>query len=182
MNNNIDIKKSLTIALMAAVISVLSPISMSIPISPVPISLSTFVIYLTANILGGINAAFSTIIYVLLGIVGVPVFTGFTGGVAKVLGPTGGYIISYVFLAIISGCIIEKNQNNIIMCFVGMILGTIVLYIVGTLWLAHVAGMTFDKALLAGVIPFIPGDIIKMILAYILGRNIKRILSRGGFI
>ena len=87
---------------MSAVIMILSPFSITIPISPVPISLSTLTIYLASYILGSKYAAISTMLYVLLGIIGLPVFTGFTGGVAKVLGPTGGYIISYVFLAIIA--------------------------------------------------------------------------------
>ena len=167
---------------MAAVIMVLSPFSITILISPVPISLSTLAIYLASYILGAKYASISTMIYVLLGIVGVPVFTGFTGGVAKILGPTGGYIISYVFLAIISGSIIEKNYDNIVICFVGMFVGTIVLYIVGTLWLAFTTNLTFKAALFAGVIPFIPGDIVKMIVALIVGNKVRTLLLRVNYL
>lgn len=182
MKEEKSVKKYLIIALMAAIISILSPMSIMLPISPVPISLATFAIYLTAYVLGGIDGAISTMIYVLLGIVGAPVFTGFTGGIAKILGPTGGYIIAYVFLAIIAGTFVEKFFGNTFLCFVGMVIGTIVLYLVGTLWLSYVAGMSFDKALFAGVIPFIPGDIVKMILAHIVGTKIRHLLIKGKYI
>lgn len=175
-------RKYLITALMSAVIMILSPFSITIPISPVPISLSTLTIYLASYILGSKYAAISTMLYVLLGIIGLPVFTGFTGGVAKVLGPTGGYIISYVFLAIIAGSVIEKNYNNKVICFLGMFLGTIVLYIVGSLWLAFVMRISFSAALFAGVIPFIPGDIVKMIVALFLGDRIRIILKRLNYL
>ena len=175
-------RKYLITALMSAVIMILSPFSIAIPISPVPISLSTLTIYLASYILGSKYAAISTMLYVLLGIIGLPVFTGFTGGVAKVLGPTGGYIISYVFLAIIAGSVIEKNYDNKVICFLGMLLGTIVLYIVGSLWLAFVMRISFRAALFAGVIPFIPGDIVKMIVALFLGDRIRIILKKLNYL
>lgn len=179
---NSKTKKYLITALMAAVITILSPFSFMIPISPVPISLATFAIYLTTYILGAKYSAISTMIYVILGMVGLPVFTGFTGGIGKVLGPTGGYIISYVFLAIIAGLIIEKNYDNIVICFVGMFAGTIILYLVGTLWLAFVTNMTFRAALFAGVVPFIIGDIAKMIMACIIGNRVRNALVRANYL
>lgn len=182
MKNNFSLKKSITTALMAAVISALSPISITIPMSPVPISLSTFAIYLTLYILGATYGTISTMIYVLLGIIGAPVFTGFSGGIGKILGPTGGYIIAYIFMAIIAGCIIERNYSSGFMCFLGMAIGTIVLYIVGTLWLSHILNMTFIEGLGVGVIPFIPGDIVKMVFAYIIGKKLRLILSKGGYV
>ena len=81
---------------MAAVISIIAPISIVIPLSPVPISLGTFIILLNVFVLGGKYGTISTLIYILLGFIGLPVFTGWTGGVSKVLGPTGGYIIGYI--------------------------------------------------------------------------------------
>ena len=176
----ISIKDIIIIALMAAVICVLSPFSITIPISPVPISLATLAIYLTMMILGGTKGTISVIIYVFLGFIGAPVFTGFSGGVGKVLGPTGGYIIGYIFLAIISGMFIDNFKYKWWQFF-GMVVGTIVLYIFGTLWLAFETSMTFKEALLAGVIPFIPGDIVKMIIALYVGTKIKNVLNRGNF-
>ena len=176
----ISIKDIIIIALMAAVICVLSPFSITIPISPVPISLATLAIYLTMMILGGTKGTISVIIYVFLGFIGAPVFTGFSGGVGKVLGPTGGYIIGYIFLAIISGMFIDNFRSKW-MQFLGMVVGTIVLYIFGTLWLAFETSMTFKEALFAGVIPFIPGDVVKMIIALYAGTKIKNVLNKGNF-
>lgn len=83
-------------------------------------------------------------------------------------------------MAFISGIFIEKFSNKIYMCFLGMIVGTIVTYIFGTAWLAYEAGMTFGAALGVGVIPFIPGDIIKMIIASLIGPELKRQLIKAG--
>ena len=182
MSKGFELKRYLIIALMTAVICILSPISITIPISPVPISLATLGIYLTIYILGGKDGAISTMIFILLGLVGAPVFTGYSGGVGKVLGPTGGYIVAYIFLAIIAGYIIEKNYDSFFICLLGMGLGTVVLYLVGTLWLKVLTEMTFNQALLVGVIPFIPGDIVKMIIALIIGKRLRQILIRAGYI
>ena len=182
MNNDTNIKRFVMIALMSAIISVLSPLSIVIPISPVPISLATFAIYLTTYILGAKYGTISTLIYILLGMIGLPIFTAFTGGVAKIFGPTGGYIIGYIFLAIIAGVIIETNYDSIGVSFLGMIIGTIVLYLIGTMWLSFVAHMTFKEAILAGVAPFIPGDVVKMIIACIAGRKIRTVLIKAYFI
>ena len=101
-------------ALMAAVLCALA--SMSITIGIVPISLATFVIYLDAYILGSRMATVSTFIYLLLGLVGLPVYSGFSSGPAKLFGPTGGYLFGYLFLAFISGWFIERFPKNKIHC------------------------------------------------------------------
>lgn len=182
MNNKGKLKTYLMVALMAAIISVVSPFSIVIPISPVPITLATFAIYLTVYLIGCKYGTISTIIYVLLGFIGAPVFTGFTGGVAKVLGPTGGYIIGYIFLALIEGLIIGDRYESAFFSFLGMIAGTVVLYAFGTVWLAIAMHMTISEALFAAVLPFIPGDIVKMILAYVSGKKIKTLLIKAGII
>ncbi len=167
-----NLKRYIVVALMAALMCVLSPFSISIPISPVPISLGSFCVYLMVYILG-LDATASVVIYLLIGAVGVPVFTGFSGGIGKILGPTGGYMLGYIFLSLISGFVLTIYYHKKIICLVGMVLGTIVLYSFGSLWLAKVSHMTFAQALFAGVIPFIPGDVVKIILANYLGRSIR---------
>lgn len=159
--------------LMAAVLCILGPISLPIPISPVPISLGTFAVFLTVYILGMKLGTISVCIYILLGLVGVPVFSGFSGGVGKVLGPTGGYIIGFLFMALIIGSFVDKWKTNFVLIAIGMVLGTAVCYLFGTVWLAKQAGMSFSAALAAGVIPFIPADIVKMILAVLIGHQVK---------
>ena len=158
-------------ALMAAVLCILGPLAL--PIGPVPISLATFGVLLATYVIGPIKSAISCLIYLAVGAIGLPVFSGFQGGFAKLAGPTGGYLLGYLFLALIAGYFIQHFNNKTWMYFIGMCLGTAVLYAIGTFWLAHVAGLSPGEALAAGVLPFIPGDIIKMIVAIVLGRPIR---------
>lgn len=171
-------------AVMAAVICVLGPISIAIPVSPVPISLASMAVYLAVTVLGMKLGTLSCLIYLLLGLVGIPVFAGGSAGAAKLFGPTGGYLIGYLFLALIAGAFVgrfaENKWKNIAFAALGMILGTIVLYALGTAWLAYSAGMDFQAALWAGVIPFIPGDLVKMVIAVLLGSAVRGRLLRVG--
>ena len=173
-------------AVMAAVICVLSPISIAIPISPVPISLASLGIYLAVAVLGMKLGSLSCLIYLLLGLVGLPVFAGGSAGAAKLFGPTGGYLIGYLFLALIAGAFVgrftENKWKNMAFAALGMILGTIVLYVLGTAWLAYSAGMDFQAALWAGVIPFIPGDLAKMVIAVLLGSAVRGRLLQAGML
>ena len=168
------------IALMAAVTCILGPLSL--PIGPVPISLTTMVLYITAVLLGRKKGTVSCLLYLLIGLVGIPVFSGFTAGPGKLLGPTGGYMIGYIFLIMISGWFIEKFPGKRAMYFVGMVLGTVVCYTLGTAWLAYEAKMTLQAALMAGVVPFIPGDLIKMVLAILIAPWIKSPLVKAGYL
>ena len=158
-------------ALMAAVTCILAPLS--IPIGPVPISFTNLAIYLSLYLLGWKKGTISYLIYLLLGLVGLPVFSGFTGGPAKLAGPTGGYIIGFIVMAVIAGLVIDNCHKPLIQ-LVGMIAGTIVCYLFGTVWFCIVADSTFKAALGICVIPFIPADLIKMIIAMIIGPMIKK--------
>ena len=158
-------------ALMTAVTCILAP--MSLPIGPVPISFTNLAIYLSLYLLGWKKGTISYLIYLLLGLVGLPVFSGFTGGPAKLAGPTGGYIIGFIVMAVIAGLVIDNCHKPLIQ-LVGMIAGTIVCYLFGTVWFCIVADSTFKAALGICVIPFIPADLIKMIIAMIIGPMIKK--------
>ena len=173
-----DSKNMTKIAVMTAVICILGPLS--IPIGPVPISLTPLTILLSVYILGTASGSVATLLYVFLGAVGLPVFGGFTGGFGIIAGPTGGYIIGYVFLALISGWFIEHFYNMVWVQYMGMCLGMAVLYAFGTAWLAYVAHMTFAEALAAGVLPFIAVDMIKMAVSIILGRAVNKRLDTVG--
>lgn len=173
-------------AVMAAVICVLGPISMAIPISPVPISLASMAVYLAVTVLGMKLGTLSCLIYLLLGLVGLPVFSGGSAGAAKLFGPTGGYLVGYLFLALIAGAFVgrytENKWKSIAFAALGMVLGTMVLYALGTAWLAYSAGMDFQAALWAGVIPFIPGDLVKMVIAVLLGSAVRGRLLQAGIL
>lgn len=173
-------KSMVIIALMAAVTCILGPLSLAIPISPVPISLTNLAVYFTVYVLDRKRGTISYLLYLLIGLVGVPVFSAFTGGPGKLFGPTGGYLIGFIFMAYICGFFIDKWPSKLYMHFIGMVLGTAVCYLFGTVWLAYQAGMGFYAALGAGVIPFIPGDLVKIIIALIAGPVIRKQLRRAG--
>ena len=170
-NSKFTIQQIAMIAVMTAVTCVLAPLS--VPIGPVPISLTNLVIYFSLFILGTKKGTISYLIYLLIGLVGIPVFSGFTGGPAKLAGPTGGYIIGFIVMAVIAGLVIDNCHKPLIQ-LVGMIAGTIVCYLLGTIWFCIVADSTFKAALGICVIPFIPADLIKMIIAMIIGPMIKK--------
>ena len=157
-------------ALMAAVTCILAPLS--IPIGPVPISFTNLAIYLSLYLLGWKKGTISYLIYLLLGLVGLPVFSGFTGGPAKLAGPTGGYIIGFIAMAIIAGLVIDHFHQPWLQ-LIGMIVGTIICYVLGTAWFCFEAKSTVSGALSICVFPFIPGDLIKMIIAMLIGHEIK---------
>ena len=176
--NKLTIKTIALIAVMIAVTCVLAPLSL--PIGPVPISLTNLAIYFGLYILGVKKESLSYIVYMLIGLAGLPVFSNFTGGVGKLFGPTGGYIIGFLPMAVIAGIFIDRSKGKLLPSLLGMVLGTVICYALGTAWLAYQANMDFKAALFAGVIPFIPGDLIKMALAAVLGPKISGQLRKAG--
>jgi len=177
-----NVKQLALVGLMSAVICVLGPLSLNIPISPVPISLGLLGIYFVVSILGMKLGTLSVVIYILLGLVGVPVFTGFTAGPGKLLGPTGGYIIGYIFMAPICGFFVDRFSKKLPLYVLGMLLGTAVCYLFGTIWLKFQANYTFLQALAMGVLPYIPLDIIKLIIAAVSGSQIRKRLQKAGLL
>lgn len=173
--------KQLTlIGVMTAVICILAPFTIPLPFSPVPLSLATLVIYISVFVLGMKLSTVSLLIYLLLGAVGLPVFSGFSGGLGKFAGPTGGYLIGYIFVAIITGYFVDHFPGRLSFAAVGMVLGSLICYLFGTVWLAAQMELSFFAALSVGVLPYLPGDIIKIIVACILGPKLKNAVHRMG--
>ena len=170
------------IGLMTAVTCILGPLSLPLPFSPVPISLTNLAIYFAVYVLGTKKGALSYIIYLLIGLAGVPVFSAFTSGPGKLLGPTGGYLIGFLFMALISGLFIDRHPSGMIFHLAGMALGTAVCYLFGTVWLSIQASIPFSAALAAGVIPFLPADAAKIVIAMAAGAQVRRRLMRAGMI
>lgn len=160
-----------SVAVMTAVMCILGPIS--IPIGVIPVSLTVFTCFLAAYILGAKLGTLAYVIYLLIGFLGVPVLSGYTGGPAKVFGPTGGYLIGFIFLTAISGWFIDHFEKKIWLQAVGMVLGLIICYLFGTVWLAFLAHMTAAQAFAAGVAPFIVFDLIKIAAAIAIGRPVR---------
>ena len=166
--------KDLTrIAMMAAVLCILAPISIPIPVSSVALTLATFALYLMAYILNPRQAFAAVGLYLLLGAMGLPVFSGYIAGVSRFAAPGGGYLIGYLFLVGISSWSVQKYANTL-MQILGMLFGTLVMYLIGTFWMAYTTGIPFLSALLAGMLVFLPLDIIKIIFASHLGRKLQK--------
>ncbi|MFA9377636.1 MAG: biotin transporter BioY [Lachnotalea sp.] len=176
-NSKSSIYQITLIGIMSAITCILGPLSIAIPFSPVPISFTNLAIYITVFILGWKRGTISYLIYLLIGLVGLPVFSGFTGGPGKLAGPTGGYLIGFIFMAMISGFIIEKFSGKVYMYIIGLILATAIAYLLGTSWLAYQVHLTFWQALMAGVIPYLLGDGIKIAIAVTLGPILKKRLA-----
>ena len=168
-NQKIRTKQMVLIALMTAVTCVLGPLSIPLPFSPVPISLTNFAIFLAIFVLGMKSGTISFIIYLLLGAIGVPVFSSFRGGLQVLAGPTGGYLIGFIFLALIMGFALEHFDRKLVPTIIGMIIGMAVCYAFGTVWLAKLLSLSFKEGLMMGVIPYLAGDAAKVIIAAIVG-------------
>lgn len=179
-SNKSRIKSMVFIAVMAAVICVLGPLSL--PIGVIPITFTNLAIMLIVYVLGRFKGTASTAIYLLIGIIGIPVFSGFSSGPAKLFGPTGGYLFGYLFLAYIGGLFVDKFEGKIYMHVLGFLLGTAVLYGFGTAWLAIQAHMSFKAALMAGVVPFIIGDLVKMAIAILVGVPVRKQIKKTGLV
>lgn len=164
-------------ALMAAVMCVLGP--MAIPIGEVPISFTNLVIYLTICLLGMKWGTVSFVVYLLLGTFGLPVFSGYAGGLGKLAGPTGGYLIGFIFMALISGLFLERSHSHLAWTVLGMILGTAVDYAFGTAWFIIQMQCPLWYALTVCVFPFLVFDLIKIVLATLVGGMIRRQLIRA---
>jgi biotin transport system substrate-specific component len=169
---------SLTVcALMAAVMCVLGPIS--VPIGAVPISLTNLAVCLAVCLLGTKWGTASVGVYLLLGVCGMPVFSGYTGGLAKLAGPTGGYLIGFLFMAAIGGVFLSRFHGHVGGTLVGMALGVLVSYAFGTAWFIFQTQCTLAYALTVCVLPFLLWDAAKITVATLVGQLIRRQLIRA---
>lgn len=181
MKNRFSIRDISVAATFTALTAVMSQISIPLPFSPVPITFQIFAIYLSAIILGSRLATLSQIIYILLGAVGAPVFSHFSGGLQSIVGPTGGFIISFPIIAFIIGKISEKDRGLFSLAF-GLIISLVLCYSMGVLQLSFVTKMSIKKAIMVGAVPFIPLDLIKIFTAYLIGTKVKISLIKSNLL
>lgn len=179
-------------AVMAAVMCVLAPIS--IPIGPISITGGTLAIFLTACLLGPVRGLAATVVYLLVGFVGLPVFSNYMGGAERLIGPTGGYLVGYLPMILVAGAVCQWSAHrfdgrgkagkalSLAVQFAGMALATAVLYAFGTAWYCVQAGVDLQKALAACVFPFIPVDLAKMAAALAVAVPVRSRLERAGLL
>jgi biotin transport system substrate-specific component len=154
--------------LFAAVTSATAPMSLTHPLAPnVPITLQTVWVYLAGLLLGPVWAGFAFVLYVVAGVIGLPVFEG-GGGLGYVLGPTGGYIVGFVGGAVVVGLVAHgvgdlraPSEIPVVRVAAALVAGTAVVYALGALWLSVAQNLTLVRAVAVGVVPFIPVGAVK---------------------
>lgn len=164
------------IALLAALLAICAWIT--IPLPMVSFTLQTMGVFLALALLGGKRGTIAVLVYVLLGAVGVPVFSGFKGGLGALFGTTGGYIFGFVFSALLYWLITHFLGEKLPVQIAAMVLGLLVCYIIGTAWFMfiyarNVGAVTLSQALGWCIIPFIIPDLCKLALALLLGRRLR---------
>ena len=180
-----QIRAAVLCGLFAAFTAVFSQISL--PIGPVPISCSLIAVYLAGLFLPVKTAALSQLVYLLLGIVGVPVFAGFQSGAARLAGPTGGYLLVFPVIALILSLAMVIYDKKLARkplaaraayIFSAMLVSLIVCYAAGTAWFTVFSGSTFQKAMRLTVVPFLAGDIAKIVLCTVITLSARERLQK----
>ena len=170
-------KNYATIAFCVAIIAILAQIT--IPIPPVPLTMQTFAIGLIATIIPWRQSVATMFVYVIIGGIGLPVFAYFTGGVAKLFGPTGGYLFSFIIMAFIIGFYLSKTGDSKWHAISANLIGMLINLIIGTVWLKYYLKINWDEAFISGFLPFIVFGIIKAVLAASIGLTIRRRLLQA---
>lgn len=162
------------IALFTALISVFAQIA--IP-TVVPFTLQTFGVFVTSALLGFKRGTISVLIYILMGTVGLPVFTGFSGGIGKLSGPTGGYIVGFLIIAVVVGLMCDLFDRKIWVLVSSMTIGLLLCYLLGTVWFCISTKTDVLSALMICVFPFLVADIAKIIFSSIFVNRLDKIVK-----
>jgi biotin transport system substrate-specific component len=175
MNSSDQLRMTVYTALFAALIA--AGAYLAIPIGPVPIVLQNFFVMLAGLLLGWRWGLACVGIYLLAGAIGLPVFAGGAAGIGRLAGPTGGYLLSYLPAAGIIGWISGKGKGRLLMDILAMVVGALLVYAGGVCWLKVITGMGWAKAVSAGLLPFLPGDVLKIAAAAPLARTLRPVMA-----
>lgn len=159
----------------------------AIPVGPVPIVLQNMFVFMAGLILGKRWGALCIVIYLAAGAAGLPIFSGGSSGIDHILGPTGGYLLSYIPTVFVVGWISEKSGESsdessfqmILTDLKAMFVGSIIIYLFGVPWLKEVLNLSWEKSLTLGLLPFIPGDMLKIITAAYLVKLVRRYTNKN---
>ena len=166
-------------ALMVAMNCVSAYIIIPLPFSLSPLALQTMIVNLTGYVLNAKQAFMTMLVYLLVGLAGVPVFTGGSAGPGKLFGPTGGYIIGFLFTAVFLAYFKGEKYNFKRYALLGCVIGIPLIYVFGVVQLKLITGMGWDKAIMTGALPFIPLDIVKCLAAAVIAGPINRIFANN---
>ena len=166
-------------ALMVAMNCVSAYIIIPLPFSLSPLALQTLIVNLTGYVLNAKQAFMTMLVYLLVGLAGVPVFTGGSAGSGKLFGPTGGYIIGFLFTAVFLAYFRGEKYSFKRYALLGCVIGIPLIYVFGVVQLKLITGMGWDKAIMTGALPFIPLDIVKCLAAAVIAYPINRIFANN---
>src|ERR1035437_5349331 len=148
-----------------------------VPVQPVPFTLQTMLVLLSGAFLGSRNGAYSQVLYLAAGIIGLPVYAGYSFGIAKLFGPTGGYLLSFPFAAFLAGYIIEKNKSSIAILISFLISGFLILF-TGSLYLSFFLNGNFRQSMISGLLIFSVWDMIKIAAAFSIYKALSKKVSK----
>ena len=166
-------------ALMVAMNCVSAYIIIPLPFSLSPLALQTLIVNLTGYVLNAKQAFMTMLVYLLVGLAGVPVFTGGSAGPGKLFGPTGGYIIGFLFTAVFLAYFRGEKYSFKRYALLGCVIGIPLINVFGVVQLKLITGMGWDKAIMTGALPFIPLDIVKCLAAAVIAGPINRIFANN---
>ena len=172
---NNKINDMVFVSLFAAVIAVSAQIA--VPVGAIPFTLQTMAVLVAAALLGLKWGVASIAVYILLGVVGLPVFSGFKGGIGALVGPTGGYIVGFLLVGFIVGLAVDKLGRKFTVMILSMISGLVMCYTFGTLWFVFSTGTDFLSALMLCVVPYIIFDVMKIIGSALLVSSLNKVLT-----
>lgn len=165
-------------SIFTALTAICGYIVLPLPISPVPVTAQTLALMLCSNVLPPFQAFWSMAALLLLGAAGLPVFSGGGGGIGKLLGPTGGYLLAMPIAAWCSATLLKKVEPTFWrLLWVNVLGGIVIVYAFGVTYLSYSSGLSLSQGLLVGALPFIPGDLFKAVAASILARSLRKALD-----
>ena len=170
----LNTKNLVIISLLSSILCILSPFTINI--SVIPFSLSTLIIMIYAIVFDIHVSFFSVLIYIILGVVGLPVFSGGTGGVQKILSPSGGFIIGYIFLCLIIA-VLYNDKYNFFIKYLILLFANLIMYFIGCVHFMYMTNYNIKTALVTCVVPFMITDNIKIILAILISKKIKNVIK-----
>jgi biotin transport system substrate-specific component len=175
MTASTDLKMTVYASLFVALIAVGAFIA--IPIGPVPIVLQNLFVLLAGLLLGPVWGLACVAVYLIIGLAGLPVFAGGTSGLGKLFGPTGGYLLGYLPCVFITASVSRGLGKKPVFDILAMVLGSLIVYATGVPWLKAVTGMSLEKAVMAGMVPFLIGDALKIMAAAFLAKALRPLMK-----
>lgn len=178
--SQLKLRSMIITALFAAMIGIFAQITIPLPL--IPITGQTLAIGLAATILGSKYGTLAVVLYLIIGAAGVPVFAEFQGGISKLVGPRGGYLIGFIPTAFVIGYYLEKFGFTFKHAVIANLIGMIVTLIMGTIWLFFAAELTMKAAIAAGFTPFLIVGVIKALLAAWIGILVRERLLNANLL